>query len=386
MGDVRFLQFHWLASYPATLLNRDDAGLAKRMPFGGYARARVSSQCLKRHWRLAGALELEHAKENPWSLQNLSAPMGVRTKRVVEDRIMPRARARQSASEEVAEAVKKAMITEVYGDKALDEKKRQALFFGEPEIEHLSRKAAEAMAHADAASAATALKGIFKNERANMKAMNGGAGLESALFGRMVTSDPAANTDAAIHVAHAMTVHAIERELDFMTVVDDLKAERDDADAGAAGVFDMELTSGLYYGYAVVDVALLVSNLGGDKEIAAKVVEHLVHLAATVTPGAKKGSTAPYAWAELMLIEAGARQPRTLANAFRDPVRLKTNRLLGETVERMHMHMAGLDDMYGAGEARRQAAAQERLPEVNAMSLDNLAHWAADCVRTGQAA
>ncbi|MDX2266439.1 MAG: type I-E CRISPR-associated protein Cas7/Cse4/CasC [Hyphomicrobiales bacterium] len=385
MGDARLLQFHWLASYPATLLNRDDAGLAKRMPFGGCARARVSSQCLKRHWRLAGALELEHANANPWAIQNLSAPMGVRTKRVVEDRIMPRARAQQSASEEVAEAVKKAMITELYGDKALDEKKRQALFFGEPEIAHLSGKAAEALSLEDATSAAAALKGLFKNERANMKGLKGGAGLESALFGRMVTSDPAANTDAAIHVAHAMTVHAIERELDFMTVVDDLKAERDDADAGAAGVFDMELTSGLYYGYAVVDVALLVSNLGGDREIAAKVVEHLVHLTATVTPGAKKGSTAPYAWAELMLIEAGARQPRTLANAFRDPVKLKTNRLLGETVERMQKHMAGLDEMYGAGEARRQAGAEERLPAINAVSLDNLAHWAADCVRTGQA-
>lgn len=34
------------------------------------------------------------------------------------------------------------------------------------------------------------------------------AGLEATLFGRMVTSDPEANTDAAIHIAHAFTVHA----------------------------------------------------------------------------------------------------------------------------------------------------------------------------------
>jgi hypothetical protein len=48
---VRFIQIHSLTSYPASLLNRDDAGLAKRIPFGGAVRTRISSQCLKRHWR-----------------------------------------------------------------------------------------------------------------------------------------------------------------------------------------------------------------------------------------------------------------------------------------------------------------------------------------------
>jgi hypothetical protein len=52
------------------------------------------------------------------------------------------------------------------------------------------------------------------------------AGLEAALFGRMVTSDPDANTDAAIHVAHAFTVHREEAETDYFTVVDDLEGFR----------------------------------------------------------------------------------------------------------------------------------------------------------------
>jgi CRISPR system Cascade subunit CasC len=47
----RFIQLSTLSSYPAVLLNRDDSGLAKRIPFGGASRIRVSSQCLKRHWR-----------------------------------------------------------------------------------------------------------------------------------------------------------------------------------------------------------------------------------------------------------------------------------------------------------------------------------------------
>lgn len=44
---ARFLQFHTLTSYPAVLLNRDDAGFAKQLPFGSALRTRISSQCLK---------------------------------------------------------------------------------------------------------------------------------------------------------------------------------------------------------------------------------------------------------------------------------------------------------------------------------------------------
>ena len=44
MTDIRFVQMHTLQGYPAVLLNRDDAGLAKRIPYGGASRTRISSQ------------------------------------------------------------------------------------------------------------------------------------------------------------------------------------------------------------------------------------------------------------------------------------------------------------------------------------------------------
>ena len=53
MPDARFLQIHTLHGYSAVLLNRDDSGLAKRISYGGAMRTRISSQCLKRHWRTA---------------------------------------------------------------------------------------------------------------------------------------------------------------------------------------------------------------------------------------------------------------------------------------------------------------------------------------------
>ena len=377
--ETRFLQIHTLTTYPAALLNRDDAGLAKRLPLGGTTRARVSSQCQKRRWRMA--------TEDPWALRRIGVPMGSRTKEIV-DVVLSRAAADGSFPEPVINAIKRVFLRRLYGENAEDPKKRQALFFGQPEIDFLVERAVEALATGTAEAAAEAAERFFREERENMRTLKNGAGLETALFGRMVTSDPASNADAAIHVAHAFTVHEIERELDFMTAVDDLKNAQEGDDVGAAGMFDMELASGLYYGYVVVDVPLLIDNLTEDRAVAGSVVEHLVHLIAQVSPGAKKGSTAPYAWAELVLIEAGARQPRTLANAFRTALPLRGNRqpLLEAAVARIGDHLSKLDGGYGAHEARRVLNLSDmELASAPPLDLDALASWAAESVHTGVA-
>ena len=123
----------------------------------------------------------------------------------------------------------------------------------------------------------------------------------------------------------------------------------------------------------MLDLPLLISNLGGDAELAGKVAEHLVHLIATVSPGAKKGSTAPYAYAETMLIENGRRQPRTLANAFRAPVSAQIEAAEGA----MRDYVTRVDASYGAGETRRHLALSEAdLPGSRRETLDALAGFA----------
>lgn len=374
---TRFLQIHYLASYPAVLLNRDDAGQAKRLPYGGTTRTRISSQSLKRHWRLA---------EDAWALKGVGAPMGVRSREIVERRITPIL----SGDPAVVEAVGDAVVKHLYGKNSAKVSDRQAMLLGQPEIDYLARIAAEAVAAATDAKSAEAevdariAKGAGKANLAAMLASAGklASGLEAALFGRMVTSDPDANTDAAIHVAHAFTVHAQESESDYFTVVDDLRVEA--GEVGSGGIFDTELTSGLYYGYVVVDVPLLVSNLAGDEDLAGKVVEHLVHLIATVSPGAKKGSTAPYAYADLMLVEAGAGQPRTLAGAFRKAVPLRREGdLAAEAVTAMAGQLGRFDRAYGSGEERAHLSVVEGTVAAFGATkgLDDLAAWAAGQVR-----
>jgi len=299
----------------------------------------------------------------------------------VERRILPLATAAIDASEEAVDAAKKVLIEKLYGSKAADTKQRQALFFGDPEIEYLARRTREALGLSDPSAITKALEAFFREERNNLRALKHGAGLESALFGRMVTADPESNRDAAIHVAHALSVHAIERELDFMAVVDDLKREDRESDAGAAGVFDMELASGIYYGYTVVDISLLIANLAGDADAATKVVEHLVRLIADVSPGAKKGSTAPYSYADFMLVEAGNRQPRTLANAFRYALKARNEDLAETAVKALAKHLAKLDQAYQTGEQRCQMTILDTaVPDCDTRSLDELARFAGGVV------
>lgn len=350
---VRFVQLHALTSYPAALLNRDDSGLAKRMPFGNLPvapygaaiRTRISSQCLKRHWRKA---------EGPFALSAIGPDMAVRSRKLPEERILSVLEAEGVGTPESRKGAVDQLAVGLYGKNAAkDPKTRQALLIGEPEIAYLLGKARAAAGEPDEKAAAASIERLFKKEeKANLSEMLKAkgvlhAGLEAALFGRMVTSDPEANTDAPIHVAHAFTVHAEQAETDYFTVVDDLETG-----SGAGGIFDTELTAGLFYVNVVVDVPLLVENLGRDGPLAAKVVEHLIHLVATVSPGAKKGSTAPHAYADLVLAETGARLPRSLSGAFRDPVRPS----VADAARALRERLTRLDGMYGEGEHRRLAA------------------------------
>ena len=401
MAAPRFIQVHTMHSYPTALLNRDASGLAKRMTYGGVTRTRISSQCLKWHWRgkTVRSEDGRQYEDREFSLHKIAgAPEADRTREVIAKRVIEPIRENDDIPGNVVDEVEKAFNIGVYGNRGDDRNARQPLLLGRPEVEYLRDKAASICAdnRDDPKAAVAAAREFFDNHRDNFKTMREQIGLppglhggiEGALFGRMVTSDPAANIDAAIHVSHAFTVHAQEDENDFFTAVDDLQRE---TDAGASFMGSAELTAGLFYGYVVVDVPGLISNLEGcegadwlsaDREMAAKVVEHLLHLIATVSPGAKLGSTAPYGYADLMLVEAGSRQPRSLANAFRGRVDAQTD----AATDALSSYLGKMDKAYGAREVRRFMSVEEcEIPKAESVCMDDLAVWAADAVRNGEA-
>jgi CRISPR system Cascade subunit CasC len=398
MSLPRFIQIHTLHTYPAALLNRDDAGLAKRLPYGSAVRTRISSQCLKRHWRVT---------DDAFSLAKLGAPMATRTRYVAE--LVRQRLVAQQIDEARAFATAEALLEALFGDKA-DKKKEgvkalqtgQAVLFGNEEIAYLTRRCCEIASDvSEPAALKAAVAKFLKEEKKNIEAMKLGSGLESglesALFGRMVTSDVLANRDASVSVAHAFTVHEAQVENDYFTVVDDFAQEEDGA--GSAGIFDTELASGLYYGYVVVDVPQLVANLEGveakdvfaagteadKRELAGKVTQHLLHLIATVSPGAKRGSTAPYDWAKFVLVEAGDWQPRSLAAAFHDPLPLKgEGPIRARAAGKLASEIAAFDAAYGMPTARSFLSLDEiAVPAAERATLTQLGEWVAQIIRNG---
>ena len=365
MTTPHFVQIHTLSAYTSALLNRDDSGLAKRLPYGGAMRTRISSQCLKRHWRIA---------DDPHALDGIDgAEAAVRSRELVTKQVIDPLR--EEFTPEVVEALKEDFQVAVYGDKGKDRKGRQTLLFGKPELDWLGREA-KRLAQEASGSAETAKKAVEawrKDFRQNIQAMRANTslpgGMTSALFGRMVTSDPDANITAPVHVAHAFTVHEEESENDYFTAVDDLS----EGEPGADTIQETELTSGLFYGYVVVDLRGLLHNLGKDANLAGQVLHNLVYLIAEVSPGAKLGSTAPYGRAAFMLLEAGDRQPRSLAEAFRSPCAPRTDDAVGA----LAAHLAALDAAYATGEDRRvMSLVKTDVPLAEAGSLGELAEWA----------
>ena len=365
MTNPRFLQIHTLTSYAAALLNRDDSGLAKRLPYGGAVRTRISSQCLKRHWRMA---------KDPHSLSTIDgAEAAYRSRELVTKLVIEPLTGQYDDA--VIAAIEPEFQMAVYGDKGITKKSRQTLIFGETELRWLASQAAQiaAESHGDAKEAKKLAEEWRKPLKNNLKAMTSAAalpgGLTSAMFGRMVTSDPEANITAPVHVAHAFTVHEEEAESDYFTAVDDLQ----DDEPGADTIQETELTSGLFYGYVVVDIPGLISNLGGDVDMAGKVLNNLIYLIAEVSPGAKLGSTAPYGRAGMVLLEAGDRQPRSLAEAFRMPCAPK----LSVAVSALSELLAVFDRDYETEETRRVLnRANGEVPRAERGTLRELAQWA----------
>lgn len=423
MSEDKFLQFHTLTSYPGTLLNRDDAGFAKRLPFGGATRTRVSSQCLKYHWR-------HHEGENALYADDFDVDASIRSRRTFHRKIVeplieegyPPALVRgatlalQVRLLEGGKASKTAVKTILQPGEDDDPvdilETGQVTIFGEPELRYLRKLAAQRIEavrekHGDLADKPSEewsndeLKEIADDIRAfdkkelkkNLKGLRMAAGLDAAMFGRMATSDILARGDAAVHVAHAFTTHPEESESDYFTAIDEIK-QTETEEQGSGHLNSSELTSGLFYSYVVVDVPLLISNIEGtpreewrnaERSLAADVVERFVHLLTTVSPGAKLGSTAPYSYAQCLLAEAGDAQPRTLANAFQNPV--DKDDVLTRSYEALGSYIGDIDAMYGRRNERRLAGMGDIGGLADAAGIEGtttvpeVADWAASKVR-----
>ncbi len=320
-----FLQLHLLTSYPPSNLNRDDLGRPKTAVMGGVKRLRISSQSLKRAWRTSEAFE-----------SALGGRIGTRTKelgsRVLKDLLaqgVPRKTARAGAEK----------IAGVFG-KLKAQKKGDS---GEVETEQLVHFSPEELAAVESLVAVLARERREPGEAELQLLKKDQRAVDIALFGRMLAAVPAYSVEAAVQVAHALTVHRVEVEDDYFSAVDDLNTGEEDRGAGHIG--ETEFGAGLFYLYICVNRDLLVENLGGDRQLAAKTLRALAEATAKVAPVGKQASFASRAYASYVLAEKGEQQPRSLAVAFLAPVEGRD--YLKESVSRLDSLRGQLDRAYG---------------------------------------
>lgn len=295
---TQFLQLHLLTAYPAANLNRDDTGRPKTLTFGGAERLRVSSQSLKRAFRTSEVF----ADKLPDALGKRSQEFA----RGLVDALVARGMAPDAAVARAGEAVVNDRLGKLKSGRAETE---QLVHLGPEELAAL-KALADRLAEPGELDGKTILTLTHKPRAADI-----------AMFGRMLADNPSYNVEAAVQVAHAFTTHRVAVEDDYYTAVDDLKAERAEADKGAGFIGVQEFGSGLFYLYICIDTGLLVDNLAGDKMLAGEAVEALITAAATVSPSGKQNAFASRAKAEYILLETGEDQPRTLGAAFQRPVR-----------------------------------------------------------------
>jgi CRISPR system Cascade subunit CasC len=349
------IEIHVLQNFAPSNLNRDDTGAPKDALFGGTRRARVSSQCVKRAVRqyFAGLVE-----SGRWAPEDLA----LRTKRVLQEltqALVARGRPEEAAHEKAALAFGAVEL----GVKD-DGKSEYLMFLGKREIAELARVIDERwdmLTSSDSGSAEGTKGGKAKKQAAKSadpslkKALDavfdGGKAVDVALFGRMLADMPEKNQNAACQVAHAISTHAVEREFDFYTAVDDLKP---DDTAGADMMGTVEFNSACFYRYAVIDWAKLSENLQGDRDLAFRGLRGFVEGFVVAEPTGKQNTFAAHQAPELVALAIRRNSaPRSLANAFETAIAVhKGESLTAKSAEELGRKNNALQAAYGGdGEA-----------------------------------
>lgn len=358
MSDKNFVNYHILISHNSSCLNRDDMGMQKTAVFGGTRRVRISSQSLKREMRKP---RLPEHGPNYW-LQNLGEPsirtreLGKLNEKFIEefgdefepafvteaiDRFVKTAKATageaegDAADEESDESAEK-------GDTKKTGKKIAVAPWVSNEIKEICRVVKAVKEEGLAADEMKKVEEKFNKQKKKKKSLEDfieeeigkkiekqlkekaetvrnalASAIDIALFGRMATSGLMTSVDGAMAVAHAITTHTVDGDIDWFTAVDDLI--QDSGETGSGHLDTQEFSAGVFYRYASLNLSLLQKNLGVDRTRALEIAKHFLHLLATTVPSAKQNSFAAFNPTDFALVSLSD-MPISLANAFEEPV------------------------------------------------------------------
>lgn len=433
------IEVHLIQNFAPSNLNRDDTGQPKSATFGGFRRARVSSQCSKRSsrewWRQGNTISVgdrtkklqeligkELAKDNDFC-QGKDEALRIEGIRVFTDAYYAAADKKKPENTSVllfispqevgacVEAVKESWDDKTIskqgqednGESGNDEAEGSGEVGGKKgkkaakgtkldgiaTIVENRRMASEKKAkdeESGPASDSDDAQGIAdgvdsdkpdgkavdkKKPAVNLKKLKeiedkikaAQVSADIALFGRMLAEQPGRSIDGACQVAHPISTHKVDMEMDFYTAVDDLNP-KEETGAGMMGV--VGFNSACYYRYALVDRDQLARNLArktdrangawteeltnDDYVKADEVIKAFLEAMVYAIPTGKQNSFAAQNLPSFgLFVRRQGGCPISLANAFAQPVRTTKDDddLVGLSVEALTKHWDSLTKVYG---------------------------------------
>jgi CRISPR system Cascade subunit CasC len=381
---MNFVNFHVLISHSPSCLNRDDMNMQKTAVFGGMRRVRISSQSLKRAMRFSAyyqqhfgrsirTRDLERVTEE--LLKALGARFDTDTIRLAAAKFVKSDATTVGDTDEdpeegapaqekglavapwvvdeiavICEAIQEAHrlgLTEEERDKAL---RKEGKSVGKGKDKRTQTRE-------ECLSIALDEK-ISKLVEGRIEALRGAMGraLDVVLSGRMATAGLMTPVDGALAVAHAITTHTVEGDVDWFTAVDDLVQLA--GETGAGHLNTQEFSAGVFYRYASLNLKQLQVNLGLLPDMKAEetseararaldIARHVLHMLATVVPSAKQQSFAAHNLAEFALVSLCS-QPISLANAFERPVKAdREGGYLANSIKHLCDYWQRLHEAYG---------------------------------------
>ncbi|MFD8782563.1 type I-E CRISPR-associated protein Cas7/Cse4/CasC [Kitasatospora sp. NPDC059599] len=305
---ARFLDIHVVQSVPFANLNRDDNNSVKTLRYGDTERTRVSSQSWKRAVR-------EYYQDNFGEQALRTRRIGARVTRLLKDEHDWPADLAQRAGQHIAAG----SSIKFEAKDSPDVTTNAMVYVPESAVAEL---AALAEHHRPALENAKDIKKSSDKSVLPKDAID--AVLRSRngiinLFGRMLAEVDDAGVDGAVQVAHALTTHGTDVELDYFSAVDDVTSAWGDT-TGSAHMGHAEFSAGVFYRYATVDLADLARNLSDDHDAARELAAGFAEAFILSIPRAKKTATAPHTIPDLAHIAVRSDRPLSYAAAFEQPV------------------------------------------------------------------
>jgi CRISPR system Cascade subunit CasC len=321
------IEIHIIQSVPASRINADRQGRPKTIVYGGFKRARLSSQSQKRAVRM---FTHEHGFLEP-------SEWGYRS-RLFAQKVQQCLRDDHGLEDEAAHVlVIKALaaigmkLNEIgQNEYLLFHSHRELTGFTEAIVKHEGELQKVQLEHGEEKDGKKKQKRKFSKEaqQSLLAPFTQVRALEISLYGRHLADLPEGTVDGQVQVMHAQSVHAVIDEMDFFSAVDDYEP----GVQGSAGMLgEIGISAPTYYRMAAINVDQLALEVNNREAALLAVKAFITGFVMALPSGGRNAYSAQTSSSFVLLQRIEKGEALNLTPAFERPLITPPNRSMSET-------------------------------------------------------